>query len=116
MQEYGWGWCVTTRFGGYRVPMRLTLILVCVLTSGCASISADFVVAPSGSDDNPGTPAEPFATLSKARDAARDIRREAPGGQVSVALRGGTYRLAKPVVFGPAEKYLRDRRSGMSSI
>ena len=49
--------------------------------SGVAT--ADYYVAPDGSDSNPGTLAAPFATLTKAAAVAK------PGQ--TVALRGGTY-------------------------
>lgn len=37
---------------------------------------ADFVVAPGGSDGNPGTRARPFATLARARDALRAFKKD----------------------------------------
>ncbi len=54
-----------------------------------AAAGAEFHVAPTGSDANPGTPEKPFATLEKARDAAR----QAKGS--TVVLAPGTYRLTK---------------------
>ena len=51
-----------------------------------------FEVAPYGSDDSPGTGAEPFATLERARDAIRELRRTIGiGDGVHVRLRAGTY-------------------------
>ena len=58
-----------------------------------------FHVAPDGSDRNPGTRAKPFATLERARMAIRAIKKEKQ--PVTVLLRGGTYRLAAPLVLGP---------------
>ena len=46
----------------------------------------DFYVSPEGSDKNPGSLALPFASLEKARQAARGIT-----GDVTVWLRGGDY-------------------------
>ncbi|MCK5801638.1 MAG: right-handed parallel beta-helix repeat-containing protein [Lentisphaeria bacterium] len=60
--------------------------------------SADFVIAPHGSDTNPGTLEKPFATLARARDAVRALDR--PDRDVTVAIRGGEYRLGETVVFG----------------
>ncbi|MFC8720444.1 sigma-70 family RNA polymerase sigma factor [Kitasatospora sp. NPDC057198] len=50
---------------------------------------ADLYVAPDGSDDADGSLAHPFASLGRAASAVR------PGQ--TIALRGGTYRLAAPV-------------------
>ncbi|MGW4803283.1 sigma-70 family RNA polymerase sigma factor [Kitasatospora sp. NPDC004272] len=50
---------------------------------------ADLYVAPDGSDDADGSLAHPFASLARAASAVR------PGQ--TIALRGGTYRLAAPV-------------------
>ena len=58
--------------------MRLTLSLLSLLFSATPlvvepAVPADFVVATTGSDDNPGTEAKPFATLAWARDAVRKL-------------------------------------------
>jgi len=54
----------------------------------------EFYVSPDGDDANPGTKARPFATLEKARDAVRQLKKESslPAGGVAVYLRKGTYR------------------------
>ena len=57
-------------------------------------VQADFYVAPSGNDDNPGTESAPFATLEKARDAARALKKAGrPTGPLTVFLRRGIYEL-----------------------
>ena len=48
-----------------------------------------FYVAPNGKDTNPGSQAQPFATLERARDAIR-MRRPRNGG-ATVLVRGGAY-------------------------
>jgi hypothetical protein len=60
-----------------------------------AAITREFFVAPAGDDANPGTLERPFATLTRARDAVRELKRtgSVPRGGVAVTLRGGTYRL-----------------------
>jgi hypothetical protein len=59
------------------------------------ALAPEFFVAPEGSDDGPGTFDRPFATLTRARDAVRELKRTRglPRGGVAVTLRGGTYRL-----------------------
>jgi len=69
--------------------------------------TADFFVAPSGSDRWSGTLAQanaaktdgPFGTLARARDAVRGLKH--PGGKkaIRVLIRGGVYRLEETVVF-----------------
>ena len=53
----------------------------------------EFFVAPNGNDANPGTTAKPFATLVKARDAAR----AAKAADARVVVRGGSYFLDAPL-------------------
>ncbi|MFH1923664.1 MAG: right-handed parallel beta-helix repeat-containing protein [Planctomycetota bacterium] len=67
------------------------------------SAGADFFVAPSGSDENPGTQEKPFATIARARDAVRQRITAGLEADVKVLLREGTYRLDEPLVFGPED-------------
>jgi hypothetical protein len=53
-------------------------------------------VSPEGSDDNSGTEASPFKTVTKARDAVRAIN-GAMSGDIYVYLRGGDHRLSSPL-------------------
>jgi hypothetical protein len=83
---------------------------------------ATFYVAPDGADANPGTRDRPLATLTRARDAIRELRTRGglPAGGIAVLVRGGRYRATgtlelaaedsgtdqSPVVYAacPAEK------------
>jgi hypothetical protein len=63
----------------------------------------EFYVSPQGKDENPGTRAQPFATIGRARD---EVRRAVAAGlkaPLTVWLRGGRYELREPLVFGPAD-------------
>ena len=60
---------------------------------------ADFYVATNGSDNNPGTKNKPFATLSRARDAVRQLKKQGLKKDIAVLVRGGGYTLYEPVVF-----------------
>ena len=54
----------------------LSVVLVGLLAVPAgASADSRFWVAPDGSDANPGTKAEPFATLERARQAVRAVAR-----------------------------------------
>lgn len=69
-----------------RLPLAASLLALC---SVAALHSEDFYISPKGSDANPGTPSRPFATLERARDAARSTRHDAP---ITLWLRAGDYR------------------------
>ena len=62
---------------------------------------ADFYVAAEGKDTNPGTAAAPFATLTKARNAVREKVAAGLTRNLLVLIRGGTYRQADTLAFGP---------------
>ena len=57
-----------------------------------------FYVSPDGSDAGDGSAEAPFRTLEAARDAVRGA-----GGNVTVYLHGGTYRLTDPLTFTPED-------------
>ena len=77
------------------------LLLLCV---GCATPSRTLFVSPVGNDTNPGTQNKPFATLPRAIEQVRELKRsEEPCGPVTVFLRGGTYELREPIIFTPAD-------------
>ena len=73
-----------------------------IITFVVATITyaAEIYVAPTGNDAAAGTSAAPLATLAAARDKADQLK--AGNSPVTVYLRGGTYYLSAPVVFGPA--------------
>lgn len=88
--------------------LHLTIFAVLLFASVFASmVSAkendpppvDFFVAPNGSDNDPGTKEKPFATLTRARDAIRQLKRINPDRDFTVVLLGGVYRLNETVVF-----------------
>ena len=72
------------------------------------STIADFYVAVNGNDDFTGTAARrsghsktgPFATLGRARDAVRSLKKTQPNKDIVVLIRGGVYPLDETVVFG----------------
>jgi hypothetical protein len=70
---------------------------VAMLLSTAGAIAAtatEFHVVPSGDDENPGTQAEPFATLAAARDASRNA-----DGPVTVWIHDGVYSLGSPLAL-----------------
>lgn len=86
-------------------PLSLSaLALTAVLTGGTPDVSAkEWFVAPNGSDANPGTGAEPFATPQRAVAAVRELVAAGLTENVRVTFAAGTYELAAPLIFTPAD-------------
>jgi len=76
------------------------LLLLLGLISSFSLHAAEIYIAPSGNDSNPGTIAQPVATLARAQELARAARASGP---VTVFLREGTYYLSAPFVFTSAD-------------
>lgn len=83
----------------YRIS-RTALSFALLLVAAAARLGgADFHLAPTGSDANPGTRARPFASLARARDAVRAHKAREPAQNYTVLIRGGIYRVEETVVF-----------------
>ena len=89
---------------------RYRALLLLTTWIGVATATAvDFYVATNGSDAWSGKLADPkqidgpFATLTRARDAVRELKAQAGDSDIVVQIRGGKYRLKETVVFGPAD-------------
>jgi len=85
------------------IVCALLLCSVQAVWAAAPDEKADFCVAPSGKDADPGTRAAPFATLARARDAVRAKITQGLQTPVTVLIRGGTYELPKTAVFGPGD-------------
>jgi hypothetical protein len=72
-------------------------VLVMWFLTAQSLLSAEWFVAPDGNDASPGTRAQPFATLERAREAVRTLKktRGSSAGGLTVWLRGGAYRRDK---------------------
>jgi len=88
-------WC---RRAGTGTSRTFTLIftLACLLCS--RANATEFHIATIGSDTNPGTSDRPFASLERARDAIRQLRRPL-AEPVTVWIRGGTYVRTREMEF-----------------
>src|SRR5262245_31629134 len=73
-----------------RVFFRLGALpaALAALSVAYPAVAAEYYVAPTGSDSNPGSMAQPFATLQKGHDVA-------VAGD-TVWIRGGTYQVVTP--------------------
>lgn len=73
-----------------------------VLTGIPASAAdATLFVSPQGDDAAAGTSAAPYKTIARAQRAAREA--VAAGGSARVSVGAGTYHLAEPIAFTPAD-------------
>ncbi len=70
---------------------------------------SEFYVALNGDDSNPGTREAPFASIYRARDAIRELKRSGPLTQpINVVIRGGTYYLTETFVLTPEDSGTED--------
>jgi hypothetical protein len=87
-----------------RLLRVVALVVSAVVVSSCSKTERSFYVSPYGSDENPGTRAQPFLSLEKARNSIRSLKAQGPlRGPVTVFLRDGTYALNEPFVLFPAD-------------
>ena len=77
-----------------------TLVLHTTAGAPAKADGETFYVATDGADSNPGTKEQPFATLAKARDAVREIKKQKREGDITVFIRGGIYTIHETIVFG----------------
>jgi hypothetical protein len=86
----------------------------CLGAGGAASPTLTLYVAPGGNDGwsgalrsvNRSKTDGPLATLEGALEKSRAARRQTPGAQVRVLLRGGVYSLERPLVLAPEDSDL----------
>ena len=81
-----------------------SLILFWLLT--LLASAAEVWVAPDGNDANPGTQAQPFASIAAAQRQAREFRRlnkVNTNEPVRIILRGGVYQPDHPLFFRPED-------------
>ena len=84
---------------------RCCEVLPLALVLSAPGFAMELHVSLEGNDASPGTRTRPFATLERARDAIRHLKknRGPPKGGVKVLVRGGRYFLARPLTLGPAD-------------
>ena len=79
----------------------LTALLLAPLV---AVTAAEIHVGIKGSDDGHGTKERPYRTLTRARDAVRELKRQRMAdGPIEVVIHGGTYFLAETVLLSPED-------------
>ena len=87
-----------------KISRWMSGLLVCGGLCSCTP-QADFFVAVHGDDANPGTRDKPFATVARARDAVRQLKKAEPqrNKPFEVFIGGGFYSLKEPLVFAPED-------------
>ena len=83
-----------------RYSLTAILLSACVLVLANQSQAGVLYVAVDGDDTSPGTKTKPFATLIRARNAARELKK---GGPIDIIIREGTYYLSEPLVLEPRD-------------
>ena len=86
----------------------IAALLFMLLISNAGASESGLYVSPHGNDSWSGKQASPntaktdgpFATLERARDAAREMRKNQPDAKIHVIVRGGEYPLTHTLVFG----------------
>jgi hypothetical protein len=80
----------------YLYANLIVLVISCPLFAG-----AEYFVSTGGSDTNPGTQEQPFATLQHARDAIRKLKQSSnlPQEGVTVWIKSGTYYVNEPLIL-----------------
>jgi len=82
--------------------------ILCLLMGQELFAETSLYVAPDGSNVDPGSLAQPFATLEKALTTVRSLRADRPAEPITVYLRGGIHFLARPLVLTPDDSGLEE--------
>ena len=96
---------------GFLAGISLDLIMAIAKVASVSAKSSRtkaFYIATNGNDSWTGTEAKPFASLEKAQQAVRELRRTGLKQPVTVFLRGGTYYLPRPLTFTPQDSGTKD--------
>ncbi|KAI1510815.1 Beta-helix multi-domain protein [Pyrenophora tritici-repentis] len=79
--------------------MHSKLLLLCITFCAYTAHAVDLYVSPNGSDNNAGTAAAPFKTLTKAQQAVRNQIARTANENITVHVGAGTYTLPAPLKF-----------------
>ncbi len=83
-----------------------TLGFIILLGLGNLITAQNIYVSPKGNDANSGTEKAPVITVQMAVQKARDLRKQndtSISGGIHIILKGGTYQVSNPIVFGPED-------------
>ena len=85
--------------------MIVAISLVATATLAAAEMDGTLSlhISPTGNDTWPGTSEQPFASIVRARDAIREVKKRGLERPVRVRIHGGTYDLAETLVLTPED-------------
>ncbi|MEA1952219.1 MAG: hypothetical protein U9N87_12615, partial [Planctomycetota bacterium] len=105
--------CPRSVFTHIVLPVVFAAIVFFASQSRSAEPAVDLYVSPLGSDQWSGRLSDPngdksdgpLATIHKAQEAVRALRKTRPEAKrpIVVAVRGGMYELERPITFGPQD-------------
>jgi hypothetical protein len=75
----------------------LSILASMAFTQSCLSETPCVYVSPTGSDESPGSNDKPFATLERAKQEARKLKKD---GGATVCVAPGVYRMTKTLALG----------------
>jgi hypothetical protein len=79
-------------------------ILIGLLINVALTQEMEWIIAPQGHDDHPGTLQQPFLTLQRALEEAREFRTHRNDTiPLTITVRQGHYTLDEPVILGPED-------------
>jgi parallel beta-helix repeat protein len=94
---------------GHGVPLVFILVLGLAGILARSASGGEYFVAPHGDDGGPGTREKPFASICRARDRIREIKRGGPLKEpVTIVVCAGTYYLTEPLVLAPEDSGTSD--------
>jgi parallel beta-helix repeat protein len=82
------------------IVLSSLFFILLVVDAKAFAVNGSFYIAPDGNDNNDGTIEKPFATLARARNAVRELKKKKHDGDITVFIRGGSYAIHETVVFG----------------
>ncbi|MBK7628388.1 MAG: right-handed parallel beta-helix repeat-containing protein [Bacteroidales bacterium] len=87
-----------------KTQLTVRLIIVMILVSHYSAFAQIIYLSPTGNDSNPGTVDKPLATLTAARDKARELRKNSQVSQpIEIIAREGEYFMVEPLFLNPAD-------------
>jgi hypothetical protein len=82
----------------FMMSLKSIVQITAILISCAACFGQDFYVSTSGSDENPGSREKPFLTITRARDAVRELIPQMDQ-DITVHVAEGDYTLYETIVF-----------------
>ena len=81
----------------------LSLCCIAMIAAAVSAGATEIYVSADGNDANPGTPAQPLATVQAAQTNVRALIAAGLSEPVDVIIRGGTYYLDSPLELRPED-------------